>query len=47
MPSQLLVVCDGAEMFKFSNIQNTDLIRDLWCGVDFTSFFELMKSAVW
>lgn len=45
MPSQLLVVCDGGEMYKFPNMQNTDLIRDLWCDVDFTSLIELMKSA--
>lgn len=47
MPSQLLVVYDRAEMYKFSNMQNTDLIRDLWCDVDFTLFTEFMKSAVW
>lgn len=47
MHSQLLVVRDGAVMYKLSNVQDADLIRDLWSDVDSTLFTGLVQKEVW
>lgn len=45
MPWQLLVVCDPEKMHSFSNVQNSNLISDLWCDVDLTLCIDVKRSA--